>query len=175
MEKLSEVKISFVIPVFNEEGSVTELNAEIVNITKNIGLTYEIIFIDDGSTDDTLQNLKKLLMFNVKIIRFRRNFGQTAALDAGIKASSGEYIITMDGDGQNDPADVPKLLEKLKNKNLDVISGWRKNRKDAFTKKFSSLAAAFVRKILLNDGIHDSGCTLKIYRRECFKCNYKNI
>ena len=170
MEKLSEVKISFVIPVFNEEGSVTELNAEIVNITKNIGLTYEIIFIDDGSTDDTLQNLKKLLMFNVKIIRFRRNFGQTAALDAGIKASSGEYIITMDGDGQNDPADVPKLLEKLKNKNLDVISGWRKNRKDAFTKKFSSLAAAFVRKILLNDGIHDSGCTLKIYRRECFKC-----
>ena len=167
MEKLSGVKISFVIPVFNEADSISELRAEIVKTMRNVGFPYEIIFIDDGSTDNTFQNLKKLS--NIKIIRFRRNFGQTAALDAGIKASLGEYIITMDGDGQNDPADVPKLLEKLKNENLDVVSGWRKNRKDAFTKRFSSLAAAFVRKILLNDGIHDSGCTLKIYRRECFK------
>jgi glycosyltransferase involved in cell wall biosynthesis len=134
---------------------------------KNLDFQYEVIFIDDNSTDNTLENLRKLS--DIKIIKFRRNFGQTASMDAGIKASSGEYIITMDGDGQNDPADVPKLLKKLKDENLDIVSGWRKNRKDPFMKKMSSRAAAFIRKSLINDGIHDSGCTLKIYKQECFK------
>jgi glycosyltransferase involved in cell wall biosynthesis len=167
MKQSGELKISFIIPVFNEQDSVSELHTEIVNIMKNLDFQYEVIFIDDNSTDNTLENLRKLS--DIKIIKFRRNFGQTASMDAGIKASSGEYIITMDGDGQNDPADVPKLLKKLKDENLDIVSGWRKNRKDPFMKKMSSRAAAFIRKSLINDGIHDSGCTLKIYKQECFK------
>jgi len=167
MEKLSGVKISFVIPVFNEEDSVAELHTEIVNVMENIGFPYEIIFIDDGSIDNTFQNLKKLS--NIKIIKFRRNFGQTAALDAGIKASLGKYIITMDGDGQNDPADIPRLIKKMKDDNLDVVSGWRKKRKDPILKKLSSRVARLIRKLLINDGINDSGCTLKIYKRECFE------
>ena len=112
MKQSGELKISFIIPVFNEQDSVSELHTEIVNIMKNLDFQYEVIFIDDNSTDNTLENLRKLS--DIKIIKFRRNFGQTASMDAGIKASSGEYIITMDGDGQNDPADVPKLLKKLK-------------------------------------------------------------
>ncbi|MBT6048119.1 MAG: glycosyltransferase family 2 protein [Candidatus Magasanikbacteria bacterium] len=167
MKQESGLKISFVIPVFNEQDSVSELHIEIVNVMKNLDFQYEVIFIDDGSTDNTFENLKKLA--NIKIIKFRKNFGQTASMDAGIKASSGEYVVTMDGDGQNDPADIPKLIEKMESENLDVVAGWRKNRKDPLTKKLSSRAAALVRKSLINDGIHDSGCTLKIHKRECFK------
>lgn len=160
-------KISIVIPIYNEKNSVANLHKEIKNIMDKINYAYEIIFIDDGSTDKTLEILKSLSP--VKIIRFRKNFGQTAALNAGIKESQGEYIITMDGDGQNDPIDIPKLLEKLEKEKLDAVSGWRKNRKDPFLKKLSSLCAAGLRKFLINDGIHDSGCTLKIYKKECFE------
>jgi glycosyltransferase involved in cell wall biosynthesis len=137
-----------------------------VSVMTKVGRPFEIIFVDDGSTDHTLSLLKTLSP--IKIITFRRNFGQTAALDAGIKVSRGEYIVTLDGDGQNDPVEIPKLIEELETKNLDVVSGWRKDRQDSFSKKHASRAAAFVRKFLINDGIHDSGCTLKIYRKECF-------
>ena len=160
-------KISIVIPVYNEENSVAHLHKEIKNMMVKMNYDYEIIFIDDGSTDKTPEILKSLSP--IKIIRFRKNFGQTSALNAGIKESQGEYIITMDGDGQNDPTDIPKLLEKLEKENLDAVSGWRKNRQDPFLKKFSSLCAAGLRKFLINDGIHDSGCTLKIYKKECFE------
>lgn len=162
-----DIKISFIIPVFNEQDSVFKLYSEILNVMKNLNFVYEIIFIDDGSTDNTFENLKKLA--GIKIIRFRKNFGQTSALDAGIKTSNGKYIIAMDGDGQNDPADVSKLIEKLENENLDIVSGWRKKRYDSFAKKLSSRIAATIRKTLIDDGIHDSGCTLKIYKKECFK------
>lgn len=160
-------KISIVIPVYNEEDSVVNLHRETKNSLDKIGDLYEIIFVDDGSTDNTFERLKSL--FPVKIISFRKNFGQTSALNAGIKESQGEYIITMDGDEQNDPADIPKLLEKLEKENLDAVSGWRKNRQDPFLKKLSSLCAAGLRKFLINDGVHDSGCTLKIYKKECFE------
>jgi glycosyltransferase involved in cell wall biosynthesis len=98
----------------------------------------------------------------------RKNFGQTAAMDAGIKASQYDYIVTMDGDRQNDPADIPRLVEYLEENDLDIVSGWRKHRKDTAMKKFTSRGANFLRKIIIDDGIHDSGCSLKIYRRECF-------
>src|SRR5690606_36402750 len=127
---------------------------------------YEIIMVDDGSSDGTLKVLKTLAP--VTVIRLRSNFGQTAALDAGIKAAQYPYIITMDGDLQNDPADAPRLIAHLEEHDLDVVSGWRKNRKDPFSKKFISRGANVLRGILVNDGIHDSGCTLKIYRKECF-------
>ncbi|MCI0471344.1 MAG: glycosyltransferase family 2 protein, partial [Candidatus Aminicenantes bacterium] len=123
-------------------------------------------FVDDGSTDNTLEIARNLSP--LKLIVQRKWFGQTAAMDAGIKNSSGEIIISMDGDLQNDPADIQKLLDKL-DEGYDVVSGWRKNRKDPFLKHFNSRLANFMRKILINDGIHDSGCSLKAYRRECFE------
>lgn len=158
--------ISVVIPVYNEEGNVKELHEEVVSVMTKIGRPFEIVFVDDGSSDQTVNILKGLSP--IRIIRFRRNFGQTAALDAGIKAARGEYIVTLDGDGQNDPAEIPKLIAELELNDLDVVSGWRKDRKDSLSKKHASRAAAFFRKFLINDGIHDSGCTLKIYRKECF-------
>jgi glycosyltransferase involved in cell wall biosynthesis len=164
----SELYLSIVVPVYNEEGAVAGLHAKILAAAAKINKPFEIIFINDGSKDKTLEVLKSLKP--VKIINFRRNFGQTAAMDAGIKSAKGYYIATLDGDGQNDPADIERLIAKLEAENLDVVSGWRKDRQDKFFKKFFSRCAALVRKILINDGIHDSGCSLKVYKKECFKC-----
>ena len=158
--------ISIVIPVFNEVSTIATLHAEIVAVMRQLGRVFEVIIVDDGSSDNTFNILKSL--HPVRIIVFRKNFGQTAALDAGIKAAKGEYIITLDGDGQNDPGEIPQLINYLEAHNLDVVSGWRKDRQDSLSKKYASRAAAFLRKFLINDGIHDSGCTLKIYRKECF-------
>ncbi len=163
--KAREKLLSIVVPLFNEEGNVEQLHEEIVEILEENNLQAEIIFVDDGSSDSTLEKIKKLRP--LKIIAFRRNFGQTAAMDAGIKAAKGELIITMDGDLQNDPADIPKLLEKL-DEGFDVVSGWRKNRQDDAAKHFVSRGADWLRKLLLEDNIHDSGCSLKVYKKECF-------
>jgi glycosyltransferase involved in cell wall biosynthesis len=158
--------ISVVIPLKNEEENVSKLHEEVAGVFGREKLEGEFIFIDDGSTDGTLMELKKLKP--IKIISFRRNFGQTAAMDAGIKEASGNLIVTMDGDLQNDPTDIPKLIKKL-NQGYDVVSGWRKKRQDSFSKKFFSRGANFLRGILIKDGIQDSGCSLKIYRKECFE------
>ena len=160
-------RISVVVPVYNEEGNVTELHREIKEVCESNNYVYEIIFINDGSsdrTDEICRTLKPL-----KYIKMRQNFGQTAAMDAGIKASQYDYIVTMDGDRQNNPADIPKMLEYLNENDLDVVSGWRKNRKDTFMKRFVSRGANFLRHMIVHDGIHDSGCSLKVYRKECFK------
>jgi len=159
-------KISVVVPIYNEAGNIRELHQEIREVCKKNAYVYEIIFVDDGSIDYTKDLVKTLSP--VKYIRFRKNFGQTAAMDAGIKASKHELIITMDGDRQNDPNDIPRLIEHLDKNDLDVVSGWRKKRKDSFLKHFVSRVANFLRKILINDGIHDSGCSLKVYKKECF-------
>ncbi|WP_455532753.1 glycosyltransferase [Roseburia inulinivorans] len=159
--------ISVVVPVYNEEGNVEELHREIKQVCEENQYEYEIIFINDGSSDQTGKICRTLSP--LKYIEFRKNFGQTAAMDAGIKAAKHEYIVTMDGDCQNDPADIPMMIEYLEENNLDVVSGWRKNRKDTFMKRFVSRGANFLRHLLVHDGIHDSGCSLKVYRRECFK------
>ncbi len=159
--------ISVVVPVFNEEGNVANLHKEIVGVCAANGYDFEIIFIDDGSTDRTAEICKSLKP--LKLIRMRKNFGQTAAMDAGIKAAKNDYIITMDGDGQNDPADIPQMIAYLEEKDLDVVSGWRKNRKDTIMKRFTSRGANLLRHMIVHDGIHDSGCSLKVYKRECFK------
>ena len=164
---MDNLYLSVIVPVYNEEGAVAGLYQEILDVCQKINKPFEIIFVNDGSSDRTLDVLKSLSP--IKIINLRANFGQTAAMDAGIKAASGFYLATLDGDGQNDPAEIPKLIEKLEMDDLDVVSGWRKNRKDTFMKKFSSKCAAFIRKLLINDGIHDSGCSLKVYKSECFK------
>lgn len=157
--------ISVVIPLKDEEKNVAKLHKEVKDAFKKNKLKGEFIFVDDGSEDGTLEALKKLKP--IKVISFRKNFGQTAAMDAGIKEAKGDVIVTMDGDLQNDPADIPRLLKKMK-EGFDVVSGWRKNRKDSFTKKFFSRGANFLRGILIRDGIQDSGCSLKAYKKECF-------
>ena len=158
--------ISVVVPVFNEEGNVRELHKEILEVCKKENYKFEIIFVDDGSKDKTPEICKELKP--LKYIRMRKNFGQTAAMDAGIKAAQYDYIVTMDGDRQNDPADIPKLVNYLEENDLDIVSGWRKNRKDTVMKKFTSKVANFLRGIIVKDHIHDSGCSLKIYKKECF-------
>lgn len=158
--------ISVVVPVFNEEGNVRELHQEILEVCKKENYKFEIIFVDDGSKDKTPEICKELKP--LKYIRMRKNFGQTAAMDAGIKAAQYDYIVTMDGDRQNDPADIPKLVNYLEENDLDIVSGWRKNRKDTVMKKFTSRVANFLRGIIVKDHIHDSGCSLKIYKKECF-------
>lgn len=166
----NKMDVSVVIPTYNEEENVNILYSQISDILKKINKSYEIIFVDDGSKDKTFQKLSDLNKKdkNVKIIKFRKNFGQTAAMDAGFKAAKGDIIIAMDADLQNDPKDIPLLLNKIK-EGYDVVSGWRKDRKDSFSKKIVSRCADLLRKIIFNDRIHDSGCTLKAYKKECFK------
>lgn len=167
----NDIILSVVVPVFNEEGNIVNLHEEIVNVCEGLKKNrtisdFEVIFVNDGSNDRTAEKCRGLSP--MKYVELRKNFGQTAAMDAGIKSSIGDYIVTMDGDGQNDPADIPRLIEYLQNNNLDVVSGWRKNRKDTFFKRFVSRGANLLRHILVHDGIHDSGCSLKIYKSECF-------
>lgn len=161
------MKYSVVVPVYNEEKNVGILHAEIKEALEGMGQPYEIIFIDDGSSDGTVQAVKQLQP--VTLVQLRKNYGQTAAMDAGIKAATGEIIITMDGDGQNPPSEIPKLVQAMEETGKDIISGWRKNRKDTPMKKFTSRGANFLRGVLVKDEIHDSGCSLKAYRRECFE------
>lgn len=159
--------ISVVVPIYNEEGNVEKLHKEIKDVCENEHFDYEIIFIDDGSRDKTVEIAKTLSP--LKLIQMRKNFGQTAAMDAGIKAATKDLIVTMDGDLQNDPSDIPHMIEYLEEHNLDIVSGWRKNRKDTFMKRFTSRGANLLRHIIVKDSIHDSGCSLKVYRRDCFE------
>ena len=166
MNKSEKVAISVVVPIFNEAGNVALLHREIVEACETAGYTYEIIFVDDGSTDGTAQAMRGLTPLTA--IHLRKNFGQTAAMDAGIKEAQYPLIVTMDGDRQNDPADIPRLIQTLEESGKDIISGWRRKRKDPFMKRFFSRGAHMLRRLLISDGIHDSGCSLKVYRRECF-------
>jgi glycosyltransferase involved in cell wall biosynthesis len=160
-----KLDISVVVPLYNEEGNARELHKRIVEACEPLGKIFEIIFVDDGSSDGTAKDCEGLTP--LKLIRFRKNYGQTAGFDAGIKAAKGDIIITMDGDLQNDPKDIKLLLEKM-GEGFDVVSGWRFARKDPFMKKLSSRMANLLRKLLVEDNIHDSGCSLKAYKRECF-------
>ena len=150
--------LSVVVPLYNEEGNVRELHKQILEACLKLGKPFEIIFVDDGSKDDTIKKCEGLTPLT--LVKFRKNFGQTAAFDAGIKQAQGEIVITMDGDLQNDPNDIKLLLEKI-DEGFDVVSGWRWQRKDTLMKKFFSRTANFLRKFLVEDNIHDSGCSLK--------------
>lgn len=163
--KERKFELSIVVPIYNEEGNVKELHRRIKEECQKLGKSFEIIFVDDGSKDATVEKCKGLSP--LKLIKFRRNFGQTAAFDAGFQAADGKIVITLDGDLQNDPADISKLLEKI-DEGYDIVSGWRYQRKDPLSKKIFSRVANLLRKIFIRDNIHDSGCSLKAYRRECF-------
>ena len=165
-KETKKTEISVVVPVFNEEDNVEKLHTKIKEECAKLGRTFEIIFINDGSTDRTAEKCRNLSP--LRLINFRKNYGQTAAFDAGFQAARGEVIITMDGDLQNDPADIVKLLEKM-DEGFDVVSGWRFERKDSLSKKIFSRGANLLRKVFMQDKIHDSGCSLKAYKRECFE------
>ncbi len=169
MEKIKS--LSVVIPVYNEEENIPKLYEELKEVLEKLPYEYEIIFVDDGSTDRTFQILEELAKKNphVKVVRFRRNYGQTAAMYAGFQYASGDVVITMDGDLQNDPHDIPKLLEKI-NEGYDIVSGWRKDRKDPFLSRIlpSKIANWIISKVT-GVHLHDYGCTLKAYRKEVAK------
>jgi glycosyltransferase involved in cell wall biosynthesis len=166
-----DVEVSVVIPLFNEDESISELYERLSRSMLSTGRNFEIIFVDDGSTDGTLEILNHIQNKDARVwvIQLRRNFGQAAAFSAGFDLVHGNVIITMDGDLQNDPADIPKLLEKL-DEGYDIVSGWRINRKDVFlTRRLPSKAANAIISKVTGLELHDFGCSLKAYRQEVVK------
>ena len=164
-------QLSIVVPVYNEEESVDLLCQNLNEALTKVGRTYEVILVDDGSSDQTwpklLANAKKLP--HLRLVRFRRNFGQTAAMSAGFNHATGDIVITLDADLQNDPADIPLLLEQME-RGYDVVSGWRKNRQDTFiNRKLPSMMANWLIGKMTGVALHDYGCTLKAYRRDIMK------
>jgi glycosyltransferase involved in cell wall biosynthesis len=162
------VDLSLVVPIYNEEENIPLLYAEIKEVLDNTSYTYEMIFIDDGSSDTSVSVLEGLSQEdeNVLVVALRRNFGQTAAMSAGFDHASGEIIVTMDGDLQNDPHDIPAMVEKLNN-GYDVVTGWRHDRQDPFiSRKLPSMLANKLISWITGVSLHDYGCTLKAFRRE---------
>ena len=160
--------ISIVVPIYNEEENIQALYVELKGVLSELSLSSELIFVDDGSSDRSLVLLEEIQAgdSSVEVISFRKNFGQTAAMTAGFDHAHGDIIITMDGDMQNDPHDIPKLIEKL-NKGYDVVTGWRFHRKDPFlSRRLPSKIANKLISWITGVSLHDYGCTLKAFRRE---------
>lgn len=164
---MKNIDISVVIPVYNEEGNLEPLYAEIREVLENLEKEFEIIFIDDGSTDNSKKEILKIKEKDarVRLIILRKNFGQSAAFSAGFLRVKGKKIITMDADLQNDPNDIPLLLNEM-DKGFDVISGWRHKRKDNILKRIPSKFQNWLHRRLTGVNIHDSGCSLKLYCQE---------
>jgi len=169
LTKSKTLDISIVIPVYNERENLILLDKKITKSIKPLNKKYEVILVDDGSVDGSVDLIRKLKNENpcLRLIRFDRNYGQTAAFSAGFSKARGNIIVTMDADLQNDPADIPLLLEKIKE--YDVVCGWRYKRNDPWVKKLSSRIANAVRNTLSEESIADTGCSLKAFRRKCFQ------
>ena len=159
--------LSVIIPVHNEEYNVGAVHTELLHVLRSLPYRFEIIYIDDGSTDGTLQALRALEQ--VVIIRLNRNYGQATALDAGFKAAQGDMIVSMDGDCQNDPRDIPLLLDALWSSGSDVVAGWRRERCDSRQVRILTRAGRILRRAFIDDPVHDTGCTLRVYTREAAK------
>ena len=168
---MSQIKLSVVLPVFNEEGNLAVIHEEIQVVFTELACTYEIIFIDDGSLDGSLNTLIEIQKkdSNVRVVQFRRNFGQTAALAAGFAIARGQVIVTLDADCQNDPRDIPIMLKKLE-EGYDLVCGWRHRRQDNyFSRTLPSKIANFIIGLLTDIKLHDYGCTLKVMRSDLAK------
>ncbi|MCC6346293.1 MAG: glycosyltransferase family 2 protein [Nitrospirales bacterium] len=162
--------VSIVVPLFNEEDNVETLHERLTEVLDGNALEYEIIYVDDGSDDRTLPLLEEIQKKsrNILVLSLRRNFGQTAAFAAGFDFARGEIVVTMDGDLQNDPHDIPRLLEVIRE--YDLVSGWRKRRKDPFiTRRLPSMMANWLISRVTGVRLHDYGCSLKAYRRDVVK------
>ena len=171
MDSKEPLSLSIVVPVFNEEKNLPELYEEITHSCKGLDLSYKIIFVDDGSWDLSFPVLRSIQKedLKVKVIRLRKNFGQTAALSAGFDYAKGDIIITLDADLQNDPQDFALLIEKIR-EGYDIVSGWRKKRKDRlFTRRIPSAIANWLISRITHIKLHDFGCTLKAFRKEIIK------
>lgn len=164
------IQLSIVVPVYNEEENLRNLQARLHSSLSAIGLDYEIIYVDDGSRDSSFRILAELAEQDkrVKVVRFRKNYGQTAAMSAGIDTASGSVIVPLDADLQNDPADIPALLAKMK-EGYDVVSGWRRDRKDSLSKTLPSAIANRLISRVTGVKLHDYGCSLKAYRGDLIK------
>ncbi len=163
------MRYSIVVPIKDEEENIEDLVAEIEPVMERMGQPWELICVDDGSTDRSLlilQDLCKKKRF-LRVLTFTRNFGQSAAFAAGFEAARGELIITLDGDRQNDPSDIPKLTAAMTD--CDLVVGWRVNRRDPWKKRIVSRLSNWVRSRLCRDEMHDTGCSLKVYRKESLK------
>jgi glycosyltransferase involved in cell wall biosynthesis len=162
--------ISVVIPLRDEEENVVPLHRELADVLDQLGVSYEVILVDDGSADGTFEQLAMVQAQDpkVKAVRFTRNFGQTAAFAAGFSAARGQYIVTLDGDLQNDPRDIPGMLALARRK--DIVSGWRRKRQDSFvTRHLPSAIANWLLGIITGVRLHDNGCSLKVYRANVVK------
>jgi len=162
------IVVSLVVPCYNEVENVDDLLDECFQVLRAMGVPFEMVVVDDGSRDGTLEKLRAAIAAKpeLRVIVLRRNTGQSGALVAGFRAARGEYIATVDGDLQNDPADIPALLRHVQSGACDVASGWRKKRRDSFLRRVSTRVANGVRKTFLGDGMNDSASAMKVYRRE---------
>jgi len=170
--KHAAVDLSVVLPVYNEAESLPVVIPEISGVLREIGRAYEIVAVDDGSTDGSVDVLRSLQAeeLNLRIIEFRRNFGQTAAFSAGFDYARGDIIITLDADGQNDPADIPRLLAMMEEGEYDLVNGWRQDRKEPFlTRRLPSMLANRLIARSSSVCLHDRGCSLKVLRRDLVK------
>ena len=166
------LEISVVVPMRNESPNVERLYRDVTASLTQFGRSYEIVAVDDGSQDDTFELLARLQARDprVRVIRFRRNYGQTAAFAAGFAHARGRYIVTADGDNQNDPADIPGMIQMLEQQNLDIVCGWRRDRKDPFiNRRLPSMIANAVISYATGVKLHDYGCSLKVFRAEVVK------
>ena len=169
--EVNQPQISVVVPVLNEEGSVERLARQLVDDLERSGRSFEVLFVDDGSSDRTLDILKAAHSRDgrVKVLSFRKNFGQTAAIAAGFDYARGEIVVTIDGDLQNDPEDIPRLVEKIE-EGFDLVSGWRRKRRDPFfSRRLPSLIANWLISHITGVKLHDYGCTLKAFRHDVVK------
>lgn len=164
--------LSVVIPIYDEEENIPRLIPEVHAALRPTGLTYELICVDDGSRDRSFERLARLASEDpaLTVVRFRRNFGQTAAIQAGLDEARGELVVLMDADLQNDPADIPRMVERLRADDLDLVAGWRARRQDAFlNRRLPSMIANRIIGMTTGVHLHDYGCTLKLMRREVAK------
>jgi len=162
------MKLSIIVPVYNEQDNIKPLYKQILKSIEPLNISWELILVDDGSQDKSqavCQELAKNDPTHTSVIVLRRNFGQTAAIAAGIDHARGEVIVLLDADMQNDPADIPRLLDALKV--CDVVCGYRANRRDTWSRRAASRIANAFRNAVTRDGIRDTGCSLKAFRREC--------
>ena len=162
--------LSIIVPLYNEEDSLIELTDQIFDVLKKQDLSFEICFVDDGSTDDSLNRIKQLKSDykNIKILSFRKNYGKSAALSEGFKMATGDIIITIDADLQDDPAEIPNLIHQIHD-GYDLVSGWKKKRQDPISKTLPSKLFNFITARLTGIQIHDFNCGLKAYRKEVIK------
>jgi glycosyltransferase involved in cell wall biosynthesis len=168
-EQTELIEISVVMPVYNEEENLPILVSKLLEVLRGLHKTYEVILVDDGSSDGSGRVLREMAVRypSIRMLRFKANRGLSAALMAGMREARGDILVTLDSDLQNDPRDIPKLLEKLDH--YDMATGWRQKREDPWLKRVSSRIANMVRNRLSGENIHDSACTLRAFKKECIK------